>query len=49
MEKIRYIISLLLAKTAVKAIKLRGKSKGTSAPGMLAMKFAQTLSVKPQK
>lgn len=39
MEKIRYIISLLLAKTAVKAIKLRGKSKGTSAPGMLAMKI----------
>ena len=39
MEKIRYIISLLLAKTAVEAIKLRGKSKGTSAPGMLAMKI----------
>lgn len=39
MEKIRYIISLVLAKMAVEAIKLRGKSKGTSAPGMLAMKI----------
>lgn len=39
MKQIRYIVALLLAKTAIKMIKLRGKSKGTSAPGMLAMKI----------
>lgn len=39
MKQIRYIIALILAKTAIKMIKLRGKSKGTSAPGMLAMKL----------
>lgn len=42
MEKIKYLISLMLAKTAVTAIKIRGKSKGTSAPGMLAMKICPT-------
>ena len=40
MEKIRYIAALLLAKTATKLIQLRGKSKATSAPGMLAMKIS---------
>lgn len=49
MEKIRYIISLLLAKTAIKAIKMRGKSKGTSAPGMLAMKICPTFIKKASK
>ena len=39
MNKFRYQIALNLAKLATMAIKLRGKSKGTSAPGMLAMKI----------
>lgn len=41
MKKIKYIIALILAKLAIKLIKLRGKSKGTSAPGMLAMKISK--------
>lgn len=39
MEKIKYITALILSKTVSKIIKLRGKSKATSAPGMLAMKI----------
>ena len=39
MEKIKYITALMLAKAAIKAIKLSGKGKATSAPGMLAMKI----------
>lgn len=39
MKKLRYYLALLGAKTLIKLIKLRGKSKGTSAPGMLAMKI----------
>lgn len=39
MKQIRYLIALFLSKAAVKIIKMRGKSKGTSAPGMLAMKL----------
>ena len=40
MKKIKYLTALTLSKLAVKLIKLRGKSKGTSAPGMLAMKIS---------
>ena len=40
MKKIKYLTALILSKLAVKLIKLRGKSKGTSAPGMLAMKIS---------
>lgn len=39
MDKIKYLTALLLSKTARIAIKLSGKSKATSAPGMLAMKI----------
>lgn len=39
MEKIRYYAALMAAKTLIGLIKLRGKSKGTSAPGLLAMKI----------
>jgi len=39
MEKLRYYFALLGAKTLISIIKMRGKSKGTSAPGMLAMKI----------
>jgi len=39
MKNFRYYLALLGAKTLIKLIKLRGKSKGTSAPGMLAMKI----------
>ena len=39
MEKIKYLTALILAKTAIKMIKLSGRGKATSAPGMLAMKI----------
>lgn len=39
MKKILYYISLLSAKAAMKLIKLQGMSKGTSAPGIVAMKI----------
>lgn len=39
MKNLLYYISLLSAKTAIKLIKLKGTSKGTSAPGMIAMKI----------
>jgi len=39
MKKLRYYLALFGAKALTKLIKLRGKSKGTSAPGMLAVKI----------
>ena len=39
MQNLKYLTALIAAKTAIKLIKLRGKSKGTSAPGLLAMKI----------
>lgn len=39
MNKFKYYIALFFAKTVILLIKLRGKSKGTSAPGLLAMKI----------
>lgn len=39
MNKLRYLVAMILSKIAIKIIKLRGKSKGTSAPGMLAIKI----------
>lgn len=39
MKNLLYYISLFSAKAAIKLIKLKGTSKGTSAPGMLAMKI----------
>ncbi|MBQ2645584.1 DUF1727 domain-containing protein [bacterium] len=38
-NRLKYIIALILSKCTIKAIRAIGKSKATSAPGMLAMKI----------
>lgn len=39
MYKLKYIVAFLLSKAVTSLIKLSGKSKATSAPGMIAMKI----------